>query len=217
MPFLDDLEVFELTLGNDFLMTSLFHEVEEALADLSLPKVAAASPRVVVGGLGLGFTAAAVLRNPQVRELVVVEFLGGVIEWHCEGVIPLGVDLASDARCRFVEADFFALAADPETGFDPDRAGRRFDAVLLDIDHSPRKLLHERHADFYRPEGLRRLAAQLAAGGVFALWSDDPPDEGFLGDLRTVFPDAEAHVVRFFNPILERDSSSTVYVAPKTG
>jgi hypothetical protein len=125
----------------------------------------------------------------------------------------LGEVLTGDARSRLVLGDFFALAADPEIGFDPDQPGRKFHAVLLDIDHSPENLLHERNAAFYSAEGLRRLAAQLHPGGVFALWSDDAPDEAFLGHLAEVFESSEARVVRFFNPLLEKDSASTVYVA----
>ncbi len=210
---LDGLEVFEVKLGDAFLMSSLFHEVEVALADLGLAALGAGEWDVVVGGLGLGYTAMAALRHPAVRSLLVVDALDAVIEWHERGLVPLGPVLTGDARCRFVHGDFFALAAAPEQGFDDTLAGRKFHAVLLDIDHSPRNLLHARHGAFYEANGLRRLAAQLHPGGVFALWSDDAPDEDFLAALREVFPTAQAQVVSFFNPLLERDSASTVYVA----
>ncbi len=212
---LDGLEVFEVKLGDAFLMSSLFHEVEVALADLGLAAVTAAEMDVVVGGLGLGYTAVAALKNPAVRSLLVVDALDAVIEWHERGLVPLGRVLTGDARCRFVHGDFFALAAAPEQGFDDTQTGRKFHAVLLDIDHSPRNLLHARHGVFYEADGLRQLAAQLHPGGVFALWSDDPPDEDFLAALCAVFATANAQVVRFFNPLLERDSASTVYVAGK--
>jgi hypothetical protein len=143
----------------------------------------------------------------------VVDFLQPVIDWHQQGLVPLGKEITSDARCRLIHGDFFALAAEPERGFDPLHPGRRFHAVLLDIDHSPKNLLHERHADFYAEAGLRRLAAQIYPGGVFALWSDDAPDAEFLAVLEKVFTECEAQVVRFHNPLLERDSASTVYVA----
>ena len=95
--------------------------------------------------------------------------------------------------------------------------GRRFHAVLLDIDHSPRNLLHPQNASFYQTAGLRAHAAHLYPGGVFALWSDDPPDEEFLGMLDTAFATSRAHVVTFPNPLLESESASTVYVARKAG
>jgi spermidine synthase len=209
---LGGLEVFEVKLGGAFLMSSLFHEVEVALADLGLAALDAPELDVVVGGLGLGYTAVAALAHPAVRSLLVVEALDAVIDWHRRGLVPLGPQLTADPRCRLLLGDFFALAA---SGLDPENPGRLFHAVLLDIDHSPRNLLHPRHGAFYEVEGLRRLAAQLHPGGVFALWSDDPPDQDFMAALNTLFPATKAHVVRFPNPLLDHDSASTVYVARK--
>jgi spermidine synthase len=209
---LNGLEVYEVKLGDAFLMSSLFHEVEVALADLGLAGLAAPELDIVVGGLGLGYTARAALRQPAVHSLLVVEALDAVIDWHQRGLVPLGPELTGDPRCRFIHGDFFALAAAP-AGFDPITPGRKFHAVLLDIDHSPRNLLHVRHSAFYEPAGLQGLARHLQPDGVFALWSDDPPDEPFLAVLRGAFAHAEAQVVSFFNPLLERDSKSTVYVA----
>ncbi len=211
---LDGLEIFEVKLGEAFLMSSLFHEVEVALADLGLGALEAGEWDVVVGGLGLGYTAVAALAHAEVRSLLVVDALDAVIEWHQRGLVPLGPELTGDARCRFVHGDFFALAGSG-SGFDPGQPARRFHAVLLDIDHSPRNLLHPRHGEFYSPDGLRALAAHLHEGGVFALWSDDPPDEEFLRTLGAVFATSDAHVVKFANPLLDRESASTVYVARK--
>jgi len=213
MVMLDNLIVYEVLLGDAFLMSSLFHDVEEALAELGLAAAKGDHLDVVVGGLGLGYTAAAALLSERVDELLVIDALAPVIEWHEKGLVPLGHVLTSDPRCRFVHADFFELAADPDSGFDPQQAGRKFHAVLLDIDHSPRNLLDEKNGLFYRVDGLRKLAAQLLPGGIFALWSDDAPDEVFLNHLGEVFEKPQAHVVSFFNPLLERDSCSTVYVA----
>ena len=211
---LDHAEVYEVTLGGGFLMSSLFTIVEIALADLAL--AGRDGPLdVVVGGLGLGYTAQAALRYPAVRSLVVVEALEPVIRWHQRGLVPLGAELTGDSRCHFVHADFFAGAADPRMGFDPQTPGAKWHAVLLDIDHSPRNLLDERNAAFYRPAGLRTLAAQLHPGGIFAMWSDDPPDERFLVALREVFRNVRAEVVHFPNPLLDRESSSTVYLAER--
>lgn len=212
---LDGLEIFEVKLGEAFLMSSLFHDVEVALADLGLAQLTAPALDVVVGGLGLGYTAVAALKHSSVQSLLVVEALEPVIGWHKQGLVPLGATLTGDARCRFVHGDFFAMAGAPEQGFDPAQPGRRFHAVLLDIDHSPHDLLHPRNASFYQPDGLRRLAAQLHPDGVFAMWSDDPPDQGFLENLDQVFVNAQPHVVKFYNPLLDCDSSSTVYVAHK--
>jgi spermidine synthase len=221
---LDNLEVHEIILGDAYLMTSLFTEVEQALSRLGLAATEQAFPSetgldVVVGGLGLGYTARAALEHASVGSLIVVDYLAPVIEWHRKGLVPLGSGLCADSRCRFVHGDFFkrAVAGEGEASFDPESSGRRFHAVLLDIDHSPSNLLHERNGYFYSPEGLRRLAEKLHPGGIFALWSDDPPDEGFMGSLKQVFETCESHIVTFYNPLRETESASTVYVARRGG
>jgi spermidine synthase len=208
------VEIYEVKLGEAFLMSSLFHEVEEALAHLGLGELRGQSWDVVVGGLGLGCTAAAALEHREVASLLIVDALEAVIEWHQRGLVPLGERLTGDPRCRMLHADFFERAQSAE-GFDPEQPGRKYHAVLLDIDHSPRDLLHPRNAAFYQADGLRALAAHLHPGGVFALWSDDPPDDEFLGLLGGAFANARAHVVTFPNPLTEGDSASTVYVAEK--
>jgi spermidine synthase len=214
MHSLGDIEIHEVKLGNAFLMSSLFHEVEVALAHLGLAELNGSGWDVVVGGLGLGYTARAALEHREVESLVIVDALKRVIDWHERGLVPLGGTLTNDRRCRMVHADFFACAQSTD-GFDPEQPGRRFHAVLLDIDHSPRDLLHPRNATFYQAAGLRALAAHLHPGGIFGLWSDDPPDEEFLAMLDTSFATSRAHVVTFPNPLLESDSASTVYVACK--
>lgn len=205
------IDVYEIKLGDAFLMSSLFTAAEIELARLGLAERTGTGLDVVVGGLGLGYTAAAVLEDARVRSLLVVEALAEVIEWHEEGLLPLGASLASDPRCRLVRGDFFAMLAGP--GLDPAAPGRRFDAVLVDIDHSPRDVLHPSHAALYTPEGLRRVASHLHPGGVFALWSNDPPDAAFEAALAGVFAASRAHVVTFRNPLQDREAANTVYVA----
>src|SRR4051812_28367408 len=214
MLSLGGIDVYEVKLGDAFLMSSLFHDVEVALAHLGLAELRGNGWDVVIGGLGLGYTARTALEHPGVKSLAVIEALQPVIDWHKQGIVPLGAQLAGDARTRLVQADFFARAQS-SAGFDPDQPGRRFHAVLLDIDHSPRNLLHQRNAAFYEPAGLRAVASHLQSGGVFALWSDDPPDEGFIRALDGAFVSSRAHVVTFANPVTERESASTVYVARK--
>jgi spermidine synthase len=207
------IDVYEIKLGDEFLMSSLFTVSEIALARLGLREFSGTSLDVVVGGLGLGYTARTVLEDARVRSLVVVEALSEVIEWHEQGLLPLGAQLTSDARTRLVHGDFFAMLASSAQGLDPDSPGRRFHAILVDIDHSPRQLLHQSHAALYEAAGLRRLAAHLHPGGVFALWSNDPPDVEFNAALAEVFAASHAHVVTFHNPLQDRDAASTVYVA----
>jgi spermidine synthase len=208
------IDVFEIKLGDEFLMSSLFTAAEIALARLGLAALARTELDVVVGGLGLGYTAQAVLEDLRVRSLVVVDALAEVIEWHERGLLPLGEQLTADPRCRLVHDDFFAMSHSSE-GLDPQTPRRRFDAVLVDIDHSPTNLLHPRHAALYQPEGLRRLAGHLQPGGVFALWSNDPPDKNFKAALASVFATSDAHIVTFDNPLQDRDASNTVYIGVK--
>jgi len=208
-------DVYEVKLGDEFLMSSLFTTGEIALTELALaqlPETELPELDVAVGGLGLGYTAQAALDDPRVRSLTVIDALAEVIDWHQRHLVPLGARLTSDARCRLVHGDFFALAADP-SGLDPEEPGRRFHAILLDVDHSPRHVLHPRHAALYQPAGLRALAEHLHPGGVFALWSNDPPDEEFTSALREVFAQSAAHVVDFDNPLQGGTSANTVYLA----
>jgi spermidine synthase len=207
-------DVYEIKLGDEFLMSSAFTVAEIALAQLGLAALARSDLDVVVGGLGLGYTARAVLDDSRVQSLIVVDALAEVIEWHEQGLLPLGEQLTGDRRCRFVNGDFFAMS-DSAVGFDPGMPGRRFDAVLVDIDHSPKALLHPRHAALYQPAGLQNLAGHLNPGGVFALWSNDPPDSGFGAVLASAFATSTAHVVTFDNPLQHRDASNTIYVGVK--
>ena len=217
MMTLDNLEVYEIMLGKDFLMSSLFTVVEEALSTLGLAETQKAFPEdrldVVVGGLGLGYTAKIALDHATVNELIVVDYLQPVIDWHQKGLVPLGASLTADPRCRFEHGDFFKRAVkEQDLGFDSKASDKKFHSILLDIDHSPDHLLNERHASFYQAEGLRQMTRQLHPGGIFALWSDDPPEENFMKNLNEVFATCETFVVPFNNPILGRDSESTVYV-----
>lgn len=219
------VDVYEVKLGDEFLMSSLFTVAEVELARLGLSVAPdTAGLDVVVGGLGLGYTARAVLDDPRVGALTVVEALDEVIVWHQRGLLPYAAELTTDPRTRLVHGDFFALlksgtdftAADSALG-DGGRAGgsggRGHHAILVDIDHSPRHLLHPDNAWFYRPEGLRLLADRLLPGGVFGLWSNDPPDEDFTAALAEVFATCTARVVTFDNPLSRRTSSNTVYLA----
>lgn len=202
-------EVHEVKLGDEYLMSSQFTHAEVELARLALAATDRECIDVVVGGLGLGYTARAVLADERVREMVVVEALAPVIEWHQRGLVPLGAELSEDPRCRFLHGDFFALT---EQGYD---GGRQFDVVAVDIDHSPRHLLHARHAAFYTAAGLAVLRDRLRVGGVFALWSNDPPDDGFCEVLGSVFGSVTARVVEFDNPLQGRAATNTVYLAAR--
>lgn len=204
------IDVWEVKLDDDFLMSSLFTAGEEAVADLGLAVTTGDELRVVVGGLGLGHTANAALADARVSSIHVIETLSEVIDWHERGLVPLGRSLTADDRCTFVHGDFFAMIA---AGL-PIGIGDGLDALLLDIDHTPSHLLDAGHAGFYRPDGLRRVVDHLRPGGVFSLWSDEfSPNDEFVTVLRSVFASVDAHVVAFPNHYTGGVSTSTIYVA----
>ena len=209
---LQNAEVFEVKLGDEYLMSSLFTESERQLAHLGLAGLDGELD-VVVGGLGLGYTAAAVLENNRVRSLLVIDLFPEVIDWHKNKLVPMGHVLSEDKRCEMRQGDFFDLAL---KGFDTSDNSRKFDAVLLDIDHSPKHFLDEKNGSFYTAEGLTTLRAQLKAGGGFALWSNDPVDEEFTGHLESIFGTASAHKIEFPNPYSNSTSVNSVYVARNT-
>ncbi|KDA05411.1 spermidine synthase [Microbacterium sp. CH12i] len=201
-------EIYEVKLGDEYLMSSLFTVAEEALATLGLAVTEGDELTVLVGGLGLGYTAVTALRDERVAALTVVDRLGTVINWHERKLLPVSAELVDDERTSLVEDDFFALMRTT-----PAESAGGYSAILLDVDHSPRHQLDPTHADLYTADGLRALDRHLASRGIFALWSDDPPDDDFMVNLNAVFDDAAAHVVDFDNPVTGGVSSNTVYVA----
>jgi spermidine synthase len=209
-----DVDVYEVKLDDEYLMSSLFTVAEEELARLTLAALPGTHLDVVVGGLGLGYTARAALADERVKALTVVDALEPVIDWHRRGLLPEAHALTADDRTTLLEGDFFALLRDGQ-GFDPDAPERRWDAILLDVDHSPVNVLDPTHADLYTADGLSRLAGRLHPGGAFGLWSDDAPEETFMELLKRCFATAEAHVVTFPNPLTGGKSANTVYVATR--
>jgi len=213
MHQLGDRDIYEVKLGDDFLMSSLFHEAESQMAKLALGHLRGDTLDVVVGGLGLGYTAVSALEDQRVKSLTIVEYMVRVIKWHQDGLVPLGETLTRDTRCRLVHADFFALSRDVGKSFDPECPEDRYDAILLDVDHTPTNVLNQTNSRFYSEEGLEELSQHLKPGGVFALWADGKPEESFTGRLRSVFTNARSHTIGFDNPITGGASESAVYVA----
>lgn len=200
-------DVLEVKLGEEFLMSSLFTAGERALATLGLGAAVRPALDVVVGGLGLGYTAAAALQEPRVARLDVIEALEPVIQWHRGGLIPMGANLLADPRCRLQLGDFFAFARGER-----EPVPVPVDVILLDIDHSPQALLSEAHGGFYTEDGLRRMGERLRRDGVFAMWSDAAPDARFEAALASAFESTRSEVVAFPNPLQDRTASCTIYI-----
>lgn len=221
-PRLNNKVLYEVKLNEEFLMSSLFVEAEVALSHLGLAgldTIFIDGLDVIVGGLGLGYTAITALEHRYVRSLQVIEVMDAVIRWHNNDLVPRGKELATEPRCRLVRADFFEAATNPCLNFDGSSCAegkfQQVHAVLLDIDHSPSYWLNPGNNTFYTQEGLRAMSNKILPGGVFALWSDELPDAEFTARLESIFDSVESHVIRFENPYTLGESTNSVYVAKK--
>lgn len=201
-----DTDVWEAILNDEHLMSTHFTAAEIELGRLGVERATGDALDVLVGGLGLGYTAQAVLASNRVRSLTVVEAIDRVAHWHSQRLLPISEEIMSDPRISVEVADFFALMRH-------DDVERVWDAILVDIDHTPSHHLHRHHAPFYSESGIQEMARHLKPGGVFALWSDDPPDDDFLAVLATVFSHVSSEVVSFDNPLIGRPSTNTIYLA----
>jgi spermidine synthase len=197
--------VYEVKLAGRFLMSSLVDVSERELARRALARTPASSPRVLVGGLGLGCTAATALQDRRVVQLDVVERLPAVIGWHHRRLVPLADTLVDDPRCRFVQADCLQLLAQDPTA--------TYDLLLLDIDDSPRDLLDPAHAAFYAEAGLRAARRWLRPGGLLALWTNVPAEPALLARLGHAFARADVDEVAFDNPLLDARETNALYFA----
>ncbi|MGB5952142.1 MAG: spermidine synthase [Ornithinimicrobium sp.] len=220
-----DTVVYEVKLGEEVLMSSMFTIAEKALADLAIQRArslrhtltagvatTAAEPlTVLVGGLGLGYTAVAALRHGDVGGVDVIEALSPVISWHQQRLLPVSEELLGDDRTRLLLADFFSVIGGQP--IDDVSVLPAYDVIALDIDHAPDFVLHPEHESFYSEDGLRGVAGRLSPLGVFGLWSDRAPDEAFMATARSVFDVVEAEVVGFDNALTGGRSSNTVYLA----
>lgn len=158
--------VCEIRCNGLELMSNRAHRSEEALAALALCELTAASPRILVGGLGMGFTLRAALdAAPAAAHVVVAELLPEIVDWNRGPLAPLAGRPLDDAR---VEVRITDIAAAIEDGEDA------FDAILLDVDNGPDALSCAANAWLYSRAGLAHLTAALAPGGVLAVWSADP-------------------------------------------
>ena len=216
-PRLDNLLIYEVKLGEEFLMSSLFIEAEQQLSTLSLAELAKQGHNtdleIIVGGLGLGYTALAAVENDNVKQVRTIDVMQAVISWHQQGMVPIGDVLAKNPRSTLIHDDFFAIAQDQtRQGF---LNQEKVHAVLLDIDHSPSHWLNDKNESFYSLIPLQTLSEKIVTGGVFSIWSNEAPDQKFQNLLQTVFSEVKAHAIKFKNPYTDVDSTNSVYIAIK--
>jgi spermidine synthase len=154
-----------IRVGLRVLMSNRMHDSEEALAALALARVP--SPRaVLVGGLGLGYTARAVLdRVSSEAEVTVLELMPELVDWNHRHLGVLAGHPLADPRCRVVVGDVFdSLQRSPAT----------FDVILLDVDNGPRGLTQPKNQRLYGAWGIGVCLAALRPDGVLAVWSQGP-------------------------------------------
>lgn len=196
--------VTEVSLNQEFLMSSYNTASERALASVALGLHAGDGLRVLVGGLGLGYTAREALAAERVARVQVVEFLPQVIGWLEKGLFPLAAELKADRRLEVVRGDVYRRLAEP-----PERA---YDLILIDVDHSPEDRLAAAGGSFYTKEGLERAKRHLEPGGVLGVWSYDS-SEPFAEALRGAFPEVRVEPVEFFNKFVGESQTDWLYFA----
>lgn len=168
---------FSIRLGANELMNSRSSGSEEALATLSLERIKSRlAPRVLIGGLGMGFTLRAALAALGPRaHVIVAELVPAVVAWARGPMAGLHGASLADPRVHIEEGDVARLIRS---------VASRYDAILLDVDNGPEGLTRDANDGLYTKAGLNAAWAALNPGGVFAVWSSSGPDEAFKHRLR---------------------------------
>jgi spermidine synthase len=195
--------ITEITVDHELLMSSYHNDSERALSSCALERHPGQNLKVLVGGLGLGYTAHEALLSSRVAKVDVVEFLPQVIDWVQGGLVPLSGDLNGDSRFEVIEADVYAMLAAP--------AERKYDLILIDVDHSPDERLGEENASFYQVSGLERAREHLEPGGMLGVWSyaESSP---FVTAMQAVFPLVDVVPVSFANEVAEEDETNWLFL-----
>ena len=179
---------FSIMLGHNELMNSRLSGSEEALATIACGRVCAREqPRILIGGLGMGFTLRAALAalGTEAR-IIVAEVVPAVLAWARGSMAEVFGESLTDPRVSVREADVGHLI----------RSGRStFDAILLDVDNGPEGLTRKANDAPYDLEGMSAARAKLRSGGVLAVWSSGP-DLNFSQRLRKTGFDVDEVRVR---------------------
>ncbi len=196
--------VTEVTLNHEFLMSSLYTDSEQALARTAIQQHSGEGLRVLVGGLGLGYTAYQALLSDRVAQVEVVELLPQVIDWLERGLIPLSTELRDERRLVVTQGDVYGRLAGP-----PDEL---VDLILIDVDHSPEEHLGEEGVAFYTTPGLLAARRHLTPNGVLAVWSyaESSP---FADSLREVFDHVHVEPVTFENQLIDEKQTDWLFFA----
>lgn len=196
--------ITEITLDHQLLMSSHNTVSERALSTEALARHSGHELSVLIAGLGLGYTAAAVLQSKRVERLEVIELFPAVVGFLRDGLVPLSSELLADPRFGVREGDAYEMLHR--------EAVERWDLVLIDVDHSPEDHLGIGNEAFYTRPGLVRAKNHLAPGGILAVWSysDSSP---FVEALHTVFDVVEVVSVRYSNDLVDEDHTDWLFLA----
>jgi spermidine synthase len=196
--------VTEITLDHELLMSSYITASERALAEGALARHTGRDLSVLVGGLGLGYTANEVLQSARVRRIEVVEFLPEVVGFLRDGLVPLSRELLGDPRFVVRQGDIYGhLRGLPE---------ERWDLVLIDVDHSPEEHLGTENESFYTESGLVLAKQHLSPGGILAVWSyaESSP---FVEALHVAFSSVESVAVTVMNDLVDEEQTDWLFFA----
>ncbi|QDT89931.1 spermidine synthase family protein [Gimesia algae] len=196
--------VTEVTLDHEFLMSSYLTASEKALSEIALQMHSGSRLRVLVGGLGLGYTAGTALESDRVSQCEVVEFLPQVINWMEQGLVPLSDKLNADNRLKVTQGDIYQrLASPPE---------QKHDLILIDVDHSPDENLGEANGQFYTTDGLQHAKRHLAEDGLLGVWSyaESSP---FVDALQKVFREVRIEPITVFNNLINVQQTDWLFFA----
>jgi spermidine synthase len=189
-PLADGAQAFEIIVDGVFLMASYNQASERALARYALDTLpdVQAGLRLLVGGLGMGFTLQQALSYKHVAAVDVVEISPFIVEWNHTHFAPLNGRALANPRVNLLQDDLYVVL----------NAQVQYHAILLDVDNGPSWLAHENNARLYTTEALQRWASVLVPGGCLTVWSAQREPE-FLERLGAVFSQAEEIPVEVTN------------------
>lgn len=194
--------VTEVTLNHEFLMSSFNTDSERAISNRSVEIHGGPNLKALVGGLGLGYTAAELLKDDRVGSVEVVEYLPQVIDWLHSGLVPLSSELNAAAGLQITQGDVYQKLLDPPH--------ESFDLIVIDVDHSPSDQLGKQEHFFYTADGLARAKMHLADGGVLAVWSY-AESSSFADALKSTFERVHVESVKTVNTLVGHEQTDWLF------
>jgi spermidine synthase len=194
--------VTEVTLDHEFLMSSYNTDSERAISNRSIELHGGRDLKVLVGGLGLGYTAHELLKNEHVASVEVIEFLPQVINWLRTGLVPLSPELNAATNLRITAGDVYQSLHDDSAD--------QYDLIVIDVDHSPSDQLGEEDHSFYTAEGLAKAKTHLREGGILAVWSY-AENSNFSQALRQTFKTVVVEPIKTNNALVGQEQTDWLF------